>query len=127
MVDARFIGRMQDTAARGIGKAGKGALAGIHPQQQLAANGVARARQIVPVINTADFVETLSGAQFHSAAAAAAISGRMSGARCGYTYFRASGVHARSFLRFPGSPGLQMAPSAHGRLRGSRDRRRAPR
>ena len=71
MVDALIIDACR--TARGIGKAGKGALSGIHPQQLGAT--VLRALADRTGINTADVDDIVWGIPVRNAASRAAISG----------------------------------------------------
>ena len=112
MVDALIIDACR--TPRGIGKAGKGALSGIHPQQLGAT--VLRALADRTGINTADVDDIIWGTSSQRAQQSGDL-GRMSALDAGYDV-RASGV---TLDRFCGSGITSVTMAAHAIMSGSED------
>src|SRR3982074_132113 len=105
MVDALIIDACR--TPRGVGKAGKGALSGIHPQQLGAT--VLRALADRPGIDTADVDDIIWGTSSQRGAQSGDL-GRMSALDAGYD-FRASGVTLDRFCGSGLTSGNQAAAS----------------
>ena len=118
MVDALIIDACR--TPRGIGKAGKGALSGIHPQRLGAT--VLRALAVRTGIDTSDVDDIIWGTSSQRGQQSGDL-GRMAALDAGYDV-RASGRHARSFLRLRHHQRQYGGGLDHVGLGGSRGRRR---